>query len=110
MIKLLRQSRYKAHRSAEKFIHRRQHKKTRRRRRKEEEKKKRRRRRWGKQAGSVAAAQRLRPSTVVVLRVGHFARRTLSASICEGFCAFLRGIDVVPAAKAERRAVVVEIY
>ena len=67
-----------------------------------------------KQAGSVTAAQRLRPSTVVifvvVLRVGHFARRTRSASICEGFCVFLRGIDVVPAAKAERRAVVVEIY
>jgi len=37
VIKLLSQSKYKAHKSAEKFIHRRQHKKTRRRRRKEEE-------------------------------------------------------------------------
>ena len=86
-------------------------------RRREEEKKKRRRRRWGSRLEAlrlhsvfVRLQSSFSSSCLVKLRVGHFARRTRSASICEGFCVFLRGIDVVPAAKAERRAVVVEIY
>ena len=87
MIKLLSQSKYKAHKSAEKFIHRRQHKKTRRRRRrKEEEKKKRRRRRWGSRLEAlrlhsvfVHLQSSFSSSCLVKLRVGHFVRRTRSA-------------------------------